>query len=55
MAWPVPTATTRTSMPVLAVNIGSRCLKSPEFSVEVVDCTMMNLPRRLASAQGPGR
>ena len=43
MAWPVPTATTRTSMPVFFVNIGRMCLKRPEFSVDVVDCTMMNL------------
>jgi hypothetical protein len=30
-------------MPVFLVNMGRMCLKSPESSVEVVDCTMMNL------------
>src|SRR5215472_16150065 len=42
-AWPVPTATTRTSIPVALAKAGSRWVKSPEFSVEVVDATVMNL------------
>ena len=50
MAWPVPTATTRTSMPVFFVKAGSMCLKRPEFSVDVVDWTMMNLPVPCPSA-----
>jgi hypothetical protein len=32
---------TRTSMPVCFVNAGSRCLKSPDCSVDVVDATTM--------------
>src|SRR5262249_26735681 len=39
----VPTATTRTSIPVFLVNSGRICSNRPEFCVEVVDCTMMNL------------
>src|SRR5882724_8270930 len=41
MAWPVPLATTRTSMPVFFVNNGSRYSNSPESWVEVVDATTM--------------
>src|SRR5262249_6496944 len=41
MAWPVPLATTRTSMPVFLVKIGSRYSNSPESCVEVVDATTM--------------
>ena len=36
-AWPVPTATTCTSMPVAAVKAGSRCGNRPDCSVLVVD------------------
>ena len=41
-AWPVPCATTRTSIPVFAWNSGRMCAKRPEFSVEVVEATVMN-------------
>ena len=41
-AWPVPTATTRTSMPVLSLNWGRMLSRRPEFWVEVVDWTTMN-------------
>ena len=51
-AWPVPSATTRTSMPVFCSKIGRMCLKSPDCSVEVVDATVMN---RCASALGAQR
>jgi hypothetical protein len=50
-AWPVPSATTRTSMPVCFVNAGSRCLNSPDCSVEVVDATTMNDVCAHAAAQ----
>jgi hypothetical protein len=49
MAWPVPLATTRTSMPVLSSNFGSSQSNSPESAVEVVEATMMN--RSAAAAQ----
>ena len=42
-ACPVPCATTRTSMPVFDLNAGSKCLKRPESSVDVVDATTMKL------------
>ena len=51
IAWPVPTATTRTSIPVFLVNSGSSTSNRPEFCVEVVDCTMMNR----SSAIAPGK
>ncbi len=41
-AWPVPTATTRTSTPLFFVYAGSRCLNRPDCSVEVVEATVMN-------------
>ena len=41
-ACPVPSATTRTSMPVFFWKTGSRCLNSPDCSVEVVEATVMN-------------
>ena len=41
-ACPVPTATTRTSMPDSAVNRGRIWSSRPEFRVEVVDWTTMN-------------
>ena len=41
-ACPVPTATTRTSMPVCLVKAGSRNPNSPDSSVEVVEATVMN-------------
>src|SRR5437899_1838361 len=40
-AWPVPNATTRTSKPRAFLASGSRCLKSPDCSVDVVDATVM--------------
>ena len=40
-AWPVPSATTRTWIPVFFSNSGSRCLNSPDCSVEVVEATVM--------------
>ena len=42
IAWPVPTATTRTSIPVLARNTGRMRSNRPEFRVEVVDWRTMN-------------
>ena len=51
IAWPVPTATTRTSIPVLSWNSGSRWPNSPDCSVEVVDWTMMNLSSARDGAQ----
>jgi hypothetical protein len=52
-AWPVPTATTRASMPVSLVNAGSRSLKSPDCTVEVVEATVTNgcALRRLGGEQ----
>ena len=41
-ACPVPWATTRTSIPVASRKIGRMCPNSPEFSVEVVEATVMN-------------
>jgi hypothetical protein len=38
----VPTATTRTWIPVAVVNIGMRWENRPEFSVEVVEARTMN-------------
>ena len=40
-AWPVPTATTWTWMPVALVKAGSRWPNSPDSSVEVVEATVM--------------
>src|SRR6266851_4082126 len=40
-AWPVPTATTRTAMPVFLVKAGRRWPKRPDCSVEVVEATVM--------------
>ena len=40
-AWPVPTATTRTAIPVRAVKRGSRKSSSPESRVEVVEARVM--------------
>src|SRR5690554_376945 len=40
-ACPVPTATTRTSMPLAFLNLGRIESNSPEFSVEVVEARMM--------------
>ena len=39
-AWPVPTATTLTPIPVAAVNFGSNWLNNPDCSVDVVDATV---------------
>ena len=50
IACPVPTATTRTSIPVFPVNIGRMWSKRPEFRVDVVDWTTMNLS---SPAAGP--
>ena len=44
MACPVPTATTRTSMPLRSVNTGRMWSNRPLFWVDVVDCTTMNSP-----------
>jgi hypothetical protein len=41
-ACPVPSATTRTSIPVFFWKIGSKCLNIPDCSVEVVEATVMN-------------
>ena len=43
MAWPVPTAITRTVTPVALVNRGRMWPNSPEFCVEVVEATVMNV------------
>ena len=51
MALPVPTATTRTPMPVCSRNPGRRTSNSPEFSVEVVEATVMN--RSCADTHAP--
>ena len=50
IACPVPTATTRTSIPVFPVNVGRMWSKRPEFRVDVVDWTTMNLS---GAAAGP--
>src|SRR5262245_48095624 len=42
-AWPVPCATTFTSMPVFALNSGRMWLNRPESCVEVVEATTMDL------------
>src|SRR5262245_10196449 len=42
-AWPVPCASTLTSMPVLALNSGRMWLNRPESCVEVVEATTMDL------------
>src|SRR6516164_1593876 len=44
-AWPVPWATTLTSMPVLALNSGRMWPNRPESCVEVVEATTMDLSR----------
>src|SRR5262245_3566732 len=44
-AWPVPWATTFTSMPVLALNSGRMWPNRPESCVEVVDATTIDLSR----------
>ena len=49
MAWPVPTATTRTSMPVFASKVGSILSNRPEFAVDVVEATTM----KRSSAKAP--
>ncbi len=49
IAWPVPTATTRTSIPVSAVNGGNRYSKSPEFCVDVVEAMVIGLGSSLAA------
>jgi hypothetical protein len=45
-AWPVPTATTRTSTFVASLISGSRCLKRPDCSVDVVEAMVMTSLRR---------
>src|SRR5262245_36402969 len=42
-AWPVPRATTLTSMPVFCLNSGRMWPNRPESCVEVVDATTMDL------------
>src|SRR5216110_2288095 len=42
-ACPVPTATTRTLIPVPRSNTGNKCAKRPDCSVDVVDATTMYL------------
>ena len=49
---PVPTATTRTSIPVFLVKSGRICSNSPEFCVEVVDWTMMKSSAAWLTAVG---
>src|SRR5215510_6691311 len=44
-AWPVPWATTLTSMPVLALNSGRMWPNRPESCVEVVEATTIDLSR----------
>ena len=48
-AWPVPCATTRTSIPLIASNSGRMWPKRPEASVEVVEATVM---KRSCAAAG---
>jgi hypothetical protein len=48
IAWPVPTATTRTLISVAPVNFGRMCENRPELSVEVVEAMVMK--RSLAAA-----
>jgi hypothetical protein len=56
-AWPVPRATTLTSMPVAFLNSGSRCVNRPDCSVEVVEAMTMlwALATTLAMASAPPR
>src|SRR5262249_6824799 len=49
-AWPVPCATTRTSMPVLALNAGRMWPNRPESWVEVVEATTIDLSCAAAGA-----
>ena len=42
-AWPVPTATTRTLMPVFFVNSGRMWPNKPDCSVDVVEATVIDL------------
>ena len=53
-AWPVPTATTRTSMPVACLKAGSNCLNRPDCSVEVVDATTQEAAQALAHLRALG-
>ena len=41
MAWPVPTATTFTSIPLALLNSGRRWTNSPDCSVDVVEAIRM--------------
>ena len=52
-AWPVPTATTRTSMPLAALKLGSRCANRPDCSVEVVEAMTIDFAASCAAAR-PG-
>src|SRR5262249_9528700 len=49
-AWPVPCATTFTSMPVLALNSGRMWPNRPESCVDVVEATTMDLSCARAGA-----
>src|SRR6516164_6637709 len=49
-AWPVPWATTLTTMPVFCLNRGRIKPNSPESSVEVVEATRMDLSCARADA-----
>jgi hypothetical protein len=51
-ACPVPTATTRTSMPLSFLNAGSRWPNKPDCSVEVVEATTMDLSWASAAPVG---
>ena len=48
IAWPVPTATTFTAMPVALANSGSRWPNRPDCSVDVVDAITMDCAHRAA-------
>src|SRR5262249_36940835 len=48
-AWPVPLATTLTSIPVFCLNKGRIKPNSPESSVEVVEATRIDFPCAEAS------
>src|SRR5262249_16821569 len=53
-AWPVPCATTFTSMPVLALNSGRMWPNRPESCVDVVEAATMDLSCAPAGAGGGG-
>ncbi len=52
-AWPVPSATTRTSMPLACLKAGSRWANRPDCSVEVVEAITMARSCAAAGASAP--